>query len=382
MAEGRENRVDALNILRVLAMFSVFFLHTTLFEPEIADLFMRQGMTFLWRTPAWSAVWIFLILSGYLAGKNYASGRYTLDRKGVWSYYRKRVLKVILPTFSFIFLAIVLCAPDFIVENTDVLIRFATFTYRAVPDFGGIGATWYVFTLSWLYLITPLVGWCLHKLREHRKIIWGIMLLLAFAELLWRMTARYFQLEWNQYVYCAPAANLDLYLGGMIAGYLKKPKETAPQVLKKGNAVRKWTAGGCVALLFVSNCYFYNAAHLGNTLGLDLSMYFLQTMWLICVLFYLWVFDDKSAPVAPVSWTALRKNPLRILDMIASISFEFYLFHSLILSRIAQYVIAGRPMTWGIHMELLLKAGVITAVMAAGFRRIFQSTDRRKQSIV
>lgn len=100
MLYAKENRVDALNVLRVIATLSVFCLHTSIFEPDISSLFSSDGLCFLWRTPAWSGVWIFFILGGYFAGKGFASGRYSFSRKGILNYYKKGLYEFIFRLFA------------------------------------------------------------------------------------------------------------------------------------------------------------------------------------------------------------------------------------------------------------------------------------------
>ena len=373
----RDNRVDALNVLRVIATISVFFLHTTIFEPEIAGLFQLNGFSFLWRTPAWSSVWIFLILGGYLAGKGFAVGRYTFTRKSILRYYSGRLTKVILPTFAFIFMCIVLCFPGFIIENPQVLLKFVTFTYQATPGVSGVSATWYVFTIFWFYLFTPPVAWILDKLRNRKTLLWLLLVALSGATLAWRIYAKNAQLEWNAHVYCPPLANMDLYIGGMIFAYLNAgAKAQLPGRLNRSEL--KWIAGILFAVLFFINCYHYNAAHFGEPTGVAFSMYYYQTIYLVVCLVYIGAFDYERLPNARVSLKTMRENPLRIIDAFSAIGLEFYLFHSLVLDRVSPYVLQGRTISWGLHFQLIIIAAVITMILSAGFHRIFADISKKR----
>lgn len=50
MRQEHVNRVDPINLMRVIAAMMVFLLHCTLFED---NSFFNDGWTFVLRTPAW-----------------------------------------------------------------------------------------------------------------------------------------------------------------------------------------------------------------------------------------------------------------------------------------------------------------------------------------
>lgn len=372
----KENRVDALNALRVIATLSVFFLHTTIFEPDIGELFASGGLSFLWRTPAWSGVWIFFVLGGYFAGKGFASGRYSFSRKSILNYYLKKIKRIYIPTFCFLFLCAVLCFPDFFVANKGVLIKFFTFTYPGTPGVNGVGATWYVFTLFWLYLATPPIAYLLSKIRDNKTIMWIMIAVLSVVNILWRRYALHAQLDWFSRVYVPSIANLDLYVGGVVFAYINTPPpngekgESPPDTAR---IVRKVFAVFLTMIAFISNCYFYNQLSLGSQIGASLPGYYYQTIWLAVCIVYIGAYDYPRVQNTQLSKSAILKNPLRIIDAFASIGFEFYLFHSLVLDRIAPYVLAGKEMSWFLHIELLFVSGLITLILSIGFHSIFNS---------
>ena len=189
--------------------------------------------------------------------------------------------------------------------------------------------------------------------------------MLAVVALCWRMYARKCGFEWNQYVYVPPAGNLDLYLGGMIFGYLNAEQQHVPGKIEKIIAAFLLTA------LLIVNSYFFNLAYFGDSLGEAMSKYFFQTAYLIVCLYFIRAFDTNCGAREKVSCGAIRRNPARLVDAFASISFEFYLFHSLVLDRISGYVLMGHTISWGLHVRLLLLTAIITLVLSIGFHRIF-----------
>lgn len=52
-----ENKVDVLNVIRCVAILSVFMLHAKLFSP--GDWHLGIHYPWLTYTPAWAGVWIF-----------------------------------------------------------------------------------------------------------------------------------------------------------------------------------------------------------------------------------------------------------------------------------------------------------------------------------
>ena len=80
------NRVDPLNLLRVYATMLVFIAHTNIFSNGLVWL---GKSVFYFNTPAWAAMWVFYTLSGFLAGKSFASKRYTFTPSHIGKYLEK-----------------------------------------------------------------------------------------------------------------------------------------------------------------------------------------------------------------------------------------------------------------------------------------------------
>lgn len=63
------NCVNPLNYIRSIAVICVFLLHVSLFSWQLG--FVYDQYTWILKTPAWSAVWILFLMSGYLIGKGF-----------------------------------------------------------------------------------------------------------------------------------------------------------------------------------------------------------------------------------------------------------------------------------------------------------------------
>lgn len=159
------NRVDPLNLLRVYATMLVFIAHTNIFSNGLVWL---GKSVFYFNTPAWAAMWVFYTLSGFLAGKSFASKRYTFTPSHIGKYYYKKILRIWLPTMLFIFITCILVYPDFLPTYPFVIKNFFLCIYGSTwnnPAVDGIGATWFVFTLMWLYISAPLVSFFANMIK-------------------------------------------------------------------------------------------------------------------------------------------------------------------------------------------------------------------------
>lgn len=148
---------DPINTIRVIAVLMVYFLHSLLFMGKdfpMSQILEQYPITFLLFTPAWAGCWIFFLISGYLAGVNFVNGKYALNRDGICKYYKRKIGKVYIPTILFIGFAVVMVEPSFF-SYENVWLKLITCTYYGEPGFYGVGATWFVFTLMWLYLLAP-----------------------------------------------------------------------------------------------------------------------------------------------------------------------------------------------------------------------------------
>jgi len=163
MSEFRSNNasynapiVNPLSALRVFALMLVFLLHSYIFR-SYADFEIDGGLDFILKTPAWAGVWIFFIVSGYLAGMGFFERRYEYSITGLVRYYLVKVVRILIPTLFFIFLICLLTAPEFLVDHPEVVKDILLLKYDGSIAFDGLGATWFIFTLFWLYLIAPFV---------------------------------------------------------------------------------------------------------------------------------------------------------------------------------------------------------------------------------
>lgn len=64
--------------------------------------------------PAWAGVWIFFVVSGYLAGIGFKTEKYKLTFGGVKEYFYKKIRRVYIPVILYICFCTVMLNPDFL----------------------------------------------------------------------------------------------------------------------------------------------------------------------------------------------------------------------------------------------------------------------------
>ena len=118
-------------------------------------------------------------------------------------------------------------------------------------------------------------------------------------------------------------------------------------------------------ILILFNTYIY-----ARNIWLHFYMYFLPSIYLLSVCFYLHYFLGFLHDNGSKKWY------FRIINYLSSISFEFYLFHSLILFKISKLVGGHNPLQQ--HFKLLIITIVITLICSIGFHNIFRGKGQSK----
>lgn len=349
--------MDRINLLRVVAVWLVFALHASLFNGanfQAGELFKEYWWTFIFKTPAWAGCWIFFILSGYLNAKTFINKVDSLNNRNIMDYYQTRFTKILLPTIIFIFICALFVYPLFILENWKTLIiKFFSLTYNGNPGVDGIGATWFVFTVMWLYILTPIFIFFIRKLKNNKSILsFGIIILLL--GLIYRLLAFHYSLNWYDMVYTPFFANLDLYISGILVAYIQKNI--------KFQIKQKYNSFVCLILVgfIILNSYIYS-----NDLYMIVYMYIFPSLYILLISLYLFT------AVKSKSITKLGK----VINFISYYSFEFYLFHSLILSKISPYV-TGTTAFLG-YVKLLLFTIILTFMCSFGFKKMIINVENK-----
>ena len=317
-----KNSPDALNILRVAATMFVFLLHGRSYVAGIDDGFWL--FTMFSNMPAWAGVWILFFLSGYLLQKGFLKNRYPvfesgrLNPKALFGFYLKRFLKIAPAYYISLLLFVVISGNDYFFSSPETALKILTFTFNGNGGISGVGHLWYISVAMWLYVLAPFLYYITDRIKRTGSLAaaFAITVILGFAlrNALW-----YTDLSWYTYNYTFLPCNIDIFFGGMLACSL------TDRIAKKEDLNIKLPLKIISALLFaavvVLNCYVYWKEIY------RVYQYLLPSAYILSGSFLLWCFDTDQRRREKPTWSAVKRNPLRLIDRFSPITYAFYIFH-------------------------------------------------------
>ena len=212
---------DPLLSLRALACLMVLMGHAFMVQFPPANLMeMVQNHSVIWLLTAspWAGVWVFFTLSGYLMGKGFFTGRYTLHDSSIYRFLANRLLRIVPIYYVAIVLVSILVYPEiFRPANLWMLFLILIFDYQGNLPINPIGAIWSVSTEMQFYFLVPLLFLGLSLIARHagKAIIIAPLLICGLSE--WAKSNPRFQFHPYQYLYTPLVSNLDCFIIGMMA---------------------------------------------------------------------------------------------------------------------------------------------------------------------
>lgn len=235
-----ERSFDPLMGLRAFACGLVLLGHyfMVVYPPAHADQFTRSSRTVLILLSAspWGGVWVFFTLSGYLMGKGFTRGRYTLDEPGFVLYLRNRMLRIAPIYYTSIFLLSVWIYPQvFHWKALWILLKMFIFDFNGQAPISPDGVLWSVTTEVQFYFLVPVLLFVLLSLRS--KVPWLVYSLPVWLLTLgvgWRLALlKHFPLDFYSFGYTPLVPNLDLFLTGLSLNLLPRPTRLDRPYLKR-----------------------------------------------------------------------------------------------------------------------------------------------------
>ncbi|BAZ38640.1 O-acetyltransferase OatA [Calothrix sp. NIES-4101] len=154
-----KNDLDALLALRGFACLMVVIHHCE--RPRNSITYSGYDFSWVIFSHGAVAVWIFFCLSGYLMGKAFYSGRYTVDVKGIINFWYNRALRII-PLYYFVILILSIFVYTDILKMTNwgYFVRLLSFTYQPLFHAQSLPfneALWSLSTEVQFYLLVPFI---------------------------------------------------------------------------------------------------------------------------------------------------------------------------------------------------------------------------------
>ncbi|MBW4636382.1 MAG: acyltransferase [Iphinoe sp. HA4291-MV1] len=377
IAKESGNNLDALLTLRGFACLMVVIYHgiviPRLFSSQLSSGVhlpsLRQSIIYKGYDLTWvlfshgpAAVWIFFVLSGYLMGKAFYSGRYIANVSGTINFWRNRVLRIF-PLYYFVALILsIFVYTDYLkLSNWGYLLRVLTFTYN--PYTGGQALQfnipfWSLSTEVQFYIFVPFI-YCF--LSSRLKNVWNVFttgIIVSAATFLIKSAIWIFfhnqitedteLLTMNiiKYWYVGLINNIDLFLCGFLVNPLLKYYENSNIKL----SVLKLSVIRTVAIILLLGFYLFCAYHayyeekwLASTTSSGFiltttTVFLMQPLTAVITSFFIFAFEESkehsSMQNEKLSFAAVLKNPLRSLEIFGVLSYGIYLWHFPVMQKI------------------------------------------------
>ncbi len=363
---------DPLLGLRAFACFLVLMGHYFFAVVPFTSAGVSHGVTALLRSCPWAGVWIFFTLSGYLMGKGFTLGRYSLDEAGMKVFLRNRFLRIASVYYGGLLLLTVFRYPAFFLwRNAWILLEICIFDFRGDLPVASVGALWSISTEVQFYLLVPTLMFALFWI--HRKL--GNLFLLVPVGLLCVGTglrlliARYAGM--GTYGYSPLIPNLDIFLCGLSLNLL-------PQMRRAETESRKWIG----PVLMAGTAVFYVVICL-LTAGREQLHMHLEDFWArvpaLAVLFaaaFIYLAEGLGSLVLSPGW---RGRTLLSIQWMGTLTYCLYVFHSDVFESLATVL----PVTHGLKVSLAYFPVAIAAtfVVAAFFYYLVEKPFERKNRL-
>ncbi len=348
---------NVLNILRVYATALVFFCHSLIVGKECFGLKIEGLVRFI-RTPAWGGVWMFLAIGGFLAAYGFSQHKYSLDKGGILKYYRGRIIKVLIPTWIFLSLVYIFNMQESHVRWTAIL-QWLTCTYNgSEAGIAGVGASWYVFIIMWLYFLAPAMMKVLYKFevrfagREFKRYS-QLLAFLCSVGIIFRLGGVFLNFYvdksiYYNWFYANVTGTIGLFLIGMIG---ERMLHYMPELDER--LLRRYCQFAVFGLVLITCMFIGNFKYLSTLYKITgPCMFALSSVFLVMC------FSYRTREEIPQDKGKLPT----ICNAVAPYTFMFYLWHSLLLSYIAEKISISS--IYQHYFMMLLIGGIVTSFIA------------------
>jgi peptidoglycan/LPS O-acetylase OafA/YrhL len=351
---------DPLMGLRALACLLVLMGHYFLVVFPFSDGDSHRIAQALLVSPPWAGVYVFFTLSGYLMGKGFARGRYSLDEAGSRLFFRNRLLRIF-PVYvcGVILVSIYRYAGIFQLRHLWMLAEIMMFDYRGDLPISPIGALWSVSTEVQFYLLVPLLTVFLAYLSKRLGkafLFFPVLLLTAFTAVrLWRMFRH--PEGFDTYGYAPMIPNLDLFVTGMSINFIPAwPKPSSRSLIW----LRPLLLVGALGFYLGLNLFFSSRPTVSSATGFSPVLEFWVVGPITCGVFSAaFIYFAESVGKIPIRKGLVGKSLLLIQGM-GTLTYCLYVFHPEVFLQNAALL----PATHGIRLSLLYFPSVMLQLFA------------------
>jgi peptidoglycan/LPS O-acetylase OafA/YrhL len=317
---------DPLLFLRAFACLMVLAGHglMIIFRPvTLVDSLGSGGFQWILTSSPWGGVWIFFVLSGYLMGKGFITGRHSPDRGGVYRFFRNRILRIAPLYWVSVLLVSALDHPEiFYLKRLGTLLAILFFDNDGGFVINPIGALWSVCTEIQFYLLVPLLFVFVNRFMASAWALLFVLLLFISFGILFRVgVIDIFGWDlWPREVYKTLIGNIDLFVCGFLANYLIIHFKNKCVSLRHG-----LVAGGTVLIAM----YFFLAFVSSKAMILEQSTwraFFLQlgpTLVLVVTIVIITLFELGAQSSVPTMGGYLARK----VEVFGLLTYAVYVWH-------------------------------------------------------
>ena len=315
--------------------------------------FVRFGTAsfeFLISGTAPAAVWGFFILSGYLIGKGFLSGRYTLHREGIVAFYRNRLLRI-LPLYYVVLAACCFFGSTGVyaathAEHHTVTALILFFANLIGPiTIASAGVFWSLSTEMQFYTFAPLLARAIRIIDRIDQVA-AVLMFALLISVAWRFVAWQHDADntnWIYDVFFPIWSNAEFFIVGMLCnGIVRHFKQW-----ERNTRRLKIVGYICFAIFYVASSYLTQVFWPKGAALRGIFMVFSPAIAMLSIGAAIVAFElsrvSKTPKVTSISshFQAISKNPLRVFELIGTLTYGIYLWHMLFLDKITP-TIMGR----------------------------------------
>lgn len=209
------------------------------------------------------------------------------------------------------------------------ILQWLTCTFNGNGSLPGIGASWYVFIVMWLYLLAPLFIKIIIRIERRNpekefKTLLALLIIVFFFGGLYRAFS-FFYLDWYNWTYANVLGCADLFISGMIAYritlFLPKMSDMS---------IQKYRAVAILAFVLLI-CLCFCSGNIIPYYGYLFYQYVYASGYLMITCAILVMFSCQPGGKAASLFNKLTK----VANIIAPYTFMYYLWHSFILMYVA-----------------------------------------------
>lgn len=321
--------IDFITIIRGIACVIIVSLHSPLPSNVLKN---PEGLFLL--TIGYCAIYVFFFISGFVLGKKWLSGGYSLTRRGILTFYYKRLHKII-PMYYAVCLFLFSITPHKVAKTYQDLFSLLIFQSTVNSTIYSSGYLWFISVIMIFYLLTP-IGFILltYIARLHIVVKFILFLSLLFVGSLIRSQ---FASIGSMYWFYSESWSLNLFqfLSGMVFASLhNNVKMLGIRLLKEWRILLSFF--GIAMFLVLFWILFQKVVASDPLTQMKYEVSIIPSVFYIFLAFILSIFPQrisllfiwkgKLIPLFPVTLLLL------FVQKIGELSFEIYLVHQIILN--------------------------------------------------